>query len=151
MGMSGEGPLREILDEMLEEPQDEEEGAYHWGQHVLDTTLDVAKFMNKFMELFEEKGDADSEDEVGLLFVTPKKIFCTMGRSNVSEIASFAAVGSGSDYAIGALEILQTAGKFTAKSLETSVHKAIEVACKWCVGCEAPIEVISVDIPALAN
>lgn len=142
VGLSGTGPLREILDVMVHEPicetTDDEPDCYDWRRHELNSTVDVAKFLQKFMELYQEKGDAESMDTVELLLITKDRIFCTVGESGVFEVGDFWSVGSGSAYAMGVMEALY--GKMDAA--EKVVGWAIECACKYAAGCEPPVELM---------
>lgn len=143
VGLSGIGPLREILDLMLSEPLSEGEEAddYDWKKHRVNCNNDVSKFLEKFMDLFQDLGDAESMGTVELLVVTKDKIFCTMGESTVFQVKDFWSVGSGSDYAMGVLDTVHTPD-MSKDNLLSIVSQSIETACKFADGCQPPVELI---------
>lgn len=142
VGLSGTGPLKEILDSMLAgSPCTCEETCecVSWRDFPIESTLDVVKFLDKFMEIYQERGDAESMESVELLLITADKIFCTMGESTVFEVGDFWAVGSGSDYALGVMETFRI--MHPRHDRRAAVHQAIEIACKYSSGCEPPVEI----------
>lgn len=78
-------------------------------------------------------GLEDSSLVCSYILVFNERVFLVDGDMYITEIKDFIAIGSGMDYAA------------TALTLGSTVEVAIDVACKLCVFCQPPIEIITVN------
>lgn len=85
---------------------------------------------------FVEENSTASMDKSALLILYHDKFYTVECDYSILEYSDFVAIGSGSDFALGALEV--------TKGLEPElrVTKALEAACKFNAGCAPPFQII---------
>lgn len=76
------------------------------------------------------------QNQLNFLVVNKQGIFVADEIRDVQKYSKFWAIGSGADFAIGALEALYENTTFTAQDL---VIKAVQSACKFDIACDLPI------------
>jgi ATP-dependent HslUV protease, peptidase subunit HslV len=102
----------------------------------LNTRLQIFKFFNNFWQDLHNKysfvNDQCDDDEspfgeldASFLIATSKRIFYVSSNMTVTEFLKFQAIGSGSEYAIGAMHVLYeqdfSAAQIARKGLETAI------------------------------
>jgi ATP-dependent protease HslVU (ClpYQ) peptidase subunit len=143
--VAGEGPLTDILEEMV--VKEYEESEYNWNWHEIHNRQDCIFFLTSFKEFLEDKDESNKNSGLAFEFLiaTKEKIFWIMQDSSVFEIKDFWAIGSGSELALGTLHVLfPLVGKEVdgaGLTLEKAVYKAIEAAVTFDKDCGLPIEV----------
>ena len=137
VGFAGIGPIDDCLETLYED-----KGKEFWSKYVIDKKSHARDFYEEMSSYFLEKDTEENLETVGLIIATTTKIFYTAAPSSISEVGDFWAMGSGSSYSIGALEILfpqMIQGKLTIRQ---GLRKALMTACKYSTTCQAPIEII---------
>lgn len=106
-----------------------------------------SNFINAIRECLEsakassvEENNTSSMDKSALLILYHDKFYTVECDYSILEYSDFVAIGSGSDFALGALEV--------TKDLEPEIRvtKALEAACKFNAGCAPPFQIIKKDI-----
>jgi len=105
---------------------------------VLRTQKDVYKFTKK---LFEKLKELDGDElETELLICTKKAIYMADKYLDCFEMGNYWAIGSGSEFALGAMEILNTMGL----NPKSQIEEALKTASKYCTDVGPPYKVIEV-------
>lgn len=139
VGLAGTGPISECL-ELIKIPskkEEDEEEPVDWNQATLNTTIDVLNFLTAVTDLLEERGGEETINDLFLLIATNDgKIYLTINSSEVSEIKDYWAIGSGQDYALGAMFAL-----WDNYPLRVIAERALNIACEFSISCGGDLDI----------
>jgi len=146
VGMAGDFTLKQILSDMANEEDEKNKhtritnarSAYNFGQKVF------AEMKSKSVRTDDEnEKHADPGGEI--MIATKTQLFCysPLDRA-IYEISSFAALGSGSAWAMGNLEAIYECDIVDPDTRECIVEDAVAAACKYSYECSLPSKVVKV-------
>jgi len=141
IGFCGSCRIHDVINSSFEVP-------YHPGMKS-DIQYLQSDFVNSIRECLEEaktsfveEDSTSSMDKSALLILYNNNFYTVECDYSIVEYRDFTAIGSGSDYALGALE----ATRNFSMEPETRVRIALEIACKFNAGCAPPFQIIKKEI-----
>lgn len=140
IALAGIGPISELLEEFRKvEPEE-----INWEGYELNCRQDCIDFTRSFVERFEERFPSNEDYKFEFMVGTKDKLFLILDGGSAFEISSFWSIGSGSSYALGALNILYNIIG-NELNIEDAASVAVETACKFDKDCQGPILIESID------
>lgn len=112
---------------------------------IFDAWLDLHSQLKEryFVREFDDERDPYESSRLNLLLANPHGIFSVTTLRAVSEYKKFTAIGSGCDYALGAMQAVYDDPSLSAAAI---AQIAIEVACEFDDGSGLPMELYEVSL-----
>jgi ATP-dependent protease HslVU (ClpYQ), peptidase subunit len=112
---------------------------------IFDAWLDLHTQLKEryFLREFDDERDQFESSRLSLLFANPNGIFSVTSLRAVSEYKKFTALGSGCDYALGAMQAVYDDPDLSAAKI---AEIGIEVACEFDDGSGLPMELYEVNL-----